>query len=197
LLIYRILPFLCPEWSLPLSKRDRRCSVLVKKYVTLRLPWSEVHIVKRPFCQNSTVTNDKILILLYKFLRGTEDLQASDVGKDPMICRVLQTVLGSIKGVDKFQLHVGRTSGDYSQASYHIGPGPIPGHHVTIVVDKVALRQVFSHSFRFPCRLSFHRMPHTHLSSGAGTTGQLVAGVPSASFSLHLENKIYCDMTMI
>jgi hypothetical protein len=35
----------------------------------------------------------------------------------------------------------------------------------------------------FPCQLSFHQMLHTHLSSGAGTIGQLVADVPSG-FSL-------------
>jgi hypothetical protein len=48
------------------------------------------------------------------------------------------------------------------------------------VVDKVALEQVFSEYFGFPCQFSFHRLLHTnHLSSGAGTTGQLVADVPS------------------
>jgi hypothetical protein len=52
--------------------------------------------------------------------------------------------------------------------------------HVGFVVDKVALGQVFSQYFDFPCQFSFHRLLHTHhLSSGAGTTGQLVAGVPS------------------
>jgi hypothetical protein len=45
----------------------------------------------------------------------------------------------------------------------------------------VALEQVLSWYFGFPCQFSFHRMLHTHhhLSSGAGTTGQLVAEVPS------------------
>jgi hypothetical protein len=48
------------------------------------------------------------------------------------------------------------------------------------VVDKVPLGQVFSEYFSFPCHFSFHRMLHTHhLSSGAGTIGQLVADVPS------------------
>jgi hypothetical protein len=48
------------------------------------------------------------------------------------------------------------------------------------VVDKVAVGQVFSEYFGFPCQFSFHRMVDTHhLSSGAGTTGQLVADVQS------------------
>jgi hypothetical protein len=53
--------------------------------------------------------------------------------------------------------------------------------HVRSVVDKVALGQVFSEFFGFPCQLSFHRLLHIHhhLSSGDGTIGQLVADVPS------------------
>jgi hypothetical protein len=42
------------------------------------------------------------------------------------------------------------------------------------VVDKVALGQVFSQYFGFPCQSSFHQLlyNHLHLSSGAGTIGQ-------------------------
>jgi hypothetical protein len=47
------------------------------------------------------------------------------------------------------------------------------------VVDKVALGQVFSEYFGFPCQSSFHQQLHNHhhhhhhhLSSGAGTIGQ-------------------------
>jgi hypothetical protein len=48
------------------------------------------------------------------------------------------------------------------------------------VVDKAALGQGFSEYFRFPCQFSFHRLLHTHhLSSGAGTVGQLVTDVSS------------------
>jgi hypothetical protein len=58
---------------------------------------------------------------------------------------------------------------------------------VGFVVDKVALGQVFSMYFGFPCQFSFHRLfhihHHHHLSSGAGTIGQIVAAVPSG-FSL-------------
>jgi hypothetical protein len=53
--------------------------------------------------------------------------------------------------------------------------------HVGFVVGKVALGQVFSEYFDFPCQFLFHRLLHIHhhLSSGAGTIGQLVADVPS------------------
>jgi hypothetical protein len=52
---------------------------------------------------------------------------------------------------------------------------------VGLVVDKVALVQVFSDCFGFPCQFSFHQMLHNHphLSSWAGITGQLMADVPS------------------
>jgi hypothetical protein len=53
------------------------------------------------------------------------------------------------------------------------GPGSIPGN-MGFVVDKV-----FSEYFGFPCQFSFHRLLHTHLPSGAGTIGPLLAGVPS------------------
>jgi hypothetical protein len=50
-------------------------------------------------------------------------------------------------------------------------------------MQKVALGQVFSKYFSFPCQFSFHRLLyiHHHLSSGAGTIGQLVADVPSGN----------------
>jgi hypothetical protein len=53
--------------------------------------------------------------------------------------------------------------------------------YVGFVVDKVALGQVSSEYFGFPCQSSFHQLLHNHphLSSGAGTIGQLVADVPS------------------
>jgi hypothetical protein len=53
--------------------------------------------------------------------------------------------------------------------------------HVGFVVDKVALGQVFSEYFGFPCQFSFHRLFHIHhhLSSGAGTIDQLAADIPS------------------
>jgi hypothetical protein len=45
---------------------------------------------------------------------------------------------------------------------------------VGFVVDKVALGQVFSEYFSFPCQSSFHHLfhIHPHLSYGAGTIGQ-------------------------
>jgi hypothetical protein len=44
---------------------------------------------------------------------------------------------------------------------------------------KVALGQVLSEYFGFPCQFLFHETLHPHLSSGAGTMGPLVADVPS------------------
>jgi hypothetical protein len=51
---------------------------------------------------------------------------------------------------------------------------------VGFVVGKLALGQVISKYFGFPCQLSFHRLLHIHdLSFEAGTIGQIVADVPS------------------
>jgi hypothetical protein len=64
------------------------------------------------------------------------------------------------------------------------------------VVDKVALGQVFSENFRFPCQFSFYRLLHTHhLLSGAGRIGQIVAAVPD-SISPH-EKIIIIIMTHV
>jgi hypothetical protein len=54
-------------------------------------------------------------------------------------------------------------------------PGFEPGSdHVGFVVD-----HVFSEYFGFPCQFAFHRLLHNHhLSSRAGTIGQLVTDVP-------------------
>jgi hypothetical protein len=49
--------------------------------------------------------------------------------------------------------------------------------HVGFVVDKVAFVQLLSEYFGVPCQLSFHQMPHTHLSSKAGTIGPLMTGL--------------------
>jgi hypothetical protein len=51
---------------------------------------------------------------------------------------------------------------------------------VGFLADKGAPGQVFSESFGIPRKFSFIKMIHTHhLSSGAGTIGQLLADVPS------------------
>jgi hypothetical protein len=55
------------------------------------------------------------------------------------------------------------------------GASDKPGFiHVGYVVDKVALGQVFSEYFGFPCQSSFHQYLHNHchLSSWVGTIGQ-------------------------
>jgi hypothetical protein len=42
-------------------------------------------------------------------------------------------------------------------------PGFKPGYsHVGFVVDKVALRQIFSEYFGFPCQSSIHQFLHNH-----------------------------------
>jgi hypothetical protein len=52
--------------------------------------------------------------------------------------------------------------------------------HVGFMIDKIALGQVFSEVLRLPLPFSFHRLlQFHHLSSGAGTIGQLVADVPN------------------
>jgi hypothetical protein len=53
------------------------------------------------------------------------------------------------------------------------------------MVDKVAMGQVFSEYFGFPCEFLFHLLLHTHhhLPSGAGTIDQILADV-SSGFSL-------------
>jgi hypothetical protein len=56
---------------------------------------------------------------------------------------------------------------------------------VGFVVDEVQLGQVFTEYFGFLCQFSFHRLLHIHLSSGAGTIGQLVADVPSGLSLTH------------
>jgi hypothetical protein len=60
-------------------------------------------------------------------------------------------------------------------------PGFEPGSdHVGFVVDKVALGQVFTKYFGFPCQFEFHRLLHNRrLSSGAGTMGRTVAAAPN------------------
>jgi hypothetical protein len=51
--------------------------------------------------------------------------------------------------------------------------------NVGIVVKQMAMGQVSSELFGFPCQLSFRRLLHNHPSSEEGTIGQLLADVPS------------------
>jgi hypothetical protein len=61
------------------------------------------------------------------------------------------------------------------------GPGFEPrSGNVAFVVDRVTLGQVFSGYLGFPYQILFHRLLHVHhLSSKAGTIGQLVADIPN------------------
>jgi hypothetical protein len=58
------------------------------------------------------------------------------------------------------------------------------------MVHKVALWQISFQYFGLSCQFLFHPMLHTHLSSGAGTIGPLVADVPSG-LSLIPPQEIY------
>jgi hypothetical protein len=62
----------------------------------------------------------------------------------------------------------------------HRFPGLEPwSGHVGSVVAKVALGQVLSEYFGFPCQ-SFHRLHHTHHHHPSSGAAALVADVPSA-----------------
>jgi hypothetical protein len=64
---------------------------------------------------------------------------------------------------------------------------------VGFVVDKVALGQVFSECFGFPCQSSFHQLLHNHhRSSGAGTIGQQWPTYQADSVSPHPEKLVLC-----
>jgi hypothetical protein len=52
--------------------------------------------------------------------------------------------------------------------------------HVGFVVDKVAMGQVFSEYFGFPCQFALHQLLHTHRAiRGWYSIGQTVADVPN------------------
>jgi hypothetical protein len=61
-------------------------------------------------------------------------------------------------------------------------------------VDEVTVGQVSSEYFGFPCQFSFHQVLHNHLSSGTGTTGQLIADVPSG-LRLAPSHENYCAIS--
>jgi hypothetical protein len=62
---------------------------------------------------------------------------------------------------------------------------------VGFVVDEVALGQVSSEYFGFPCQISFHQLLpiHYHTSSEEGSTGQTVAEVPTGHNLTLLQEK--------
>jgi hypothetical protein len=81
------------------------------------------------------------------------------------------------------------SSGGLSPASHRGGPGSSPGQVMWNLWWTVALEQVFSEYFGFPCQFSFNQLFRTHhLSSVAGTIGQFVADVPSG---LRLHIRVY------
>ena len=64
--------------------------------------------------------------------------------------------------------------------------GPQGQRNVAVTTDLALLLVVA----KFPCQFSFHRMLHTHLSSGVGATG--VSDVPSGQ-SLNPTQRIVAD----
>jgi hypothetical protein len=65
-------------------------------------------------------------------------------------------------------------------ASHRGGPGSSPGQVMWDCGTQSCTGARFLRVLRFPLHFSFHRLLHTHhLSSGADSIGQLVAGVPS------------------
>jgi hypothetical protein len=73
--------------------------------------------------------------------------------------------------------HIQAVSRRLSTAAARIRAGSV---HVEFVVDKVALGQVFSEYFGFPCNFPFHQLLHNlYVSSEAGTISQTVVAVPN------------------
>jgi hypothetical protein len=72
---------------------------------------------------------------------------------------------------------------------------------VGFVVDKVALGQLFSKYFGFPCQFAFQLLLHNHhhLSSGPGTVGQTVAVVTKGTESHPMRKikKISCIFSVV
>jgi hypothetical protein len=63
---------------------------------------------------------------------------------------------------------------EYTIFILRTGLDPRSGN-VGLVVDEVERGQVFFEYSGFPYQFSFHRLLHTHLSSGAGAIGPRVA----------------------
>jgi hypothetical protein len=65
------------------------------------------------------------------------------------------------------------------------GPGFAPEcGHVGFVVDKLALGQVFSKYFGFPCQLSFHQILHPHNHPGQVQWARSVCRAEWAKYGL-------------
>jgi hypothetical protein len=71
---------------------------------------------------------------------------------------------------------------------------------IYIYIYILAMGQVCSEHYGFPCQFSFHQMVHTHLSSGAGTIGHLVVDHIPSGLSLtpphEIKRKIYVSVCM-
>jgi hypothetical protein len=115
----------------------------------------------------------------YQTCRATIDERRKHFSRHRMVflsrcCRLSCEQLANVQQLMMFSdlWITGNTNkhyGDY--ACLRFKPG---SSHVGFVVDKVALGQVLSEYFGFPCKSSFHQFLHNHhhLSSGAGTIDQ-------------------------
>jgi hypothetical protein len=62
---------------------------------------------------------------------------------------------------------------------------------VGFVVDKVALGQVFSKYFGFPCQSSFYQFLHNHLTYHPGLVQQVSSGRRTQSPTAQIKKKMY------
>jgi hypothetical protein len=110
--------------------------------------------------------------MIVEMATGASDYNGN--GKFPPVFAKIQHVCTSHSGsIHSYASHVA--------SSNNIAHIKFTTAYYICEVEKKALGQVFSGYFGFPCQFSFHQQLHIHhhLSSGAGTIGQLVADVPS------------------
>jgi hypothetical protein len=108
------------------------------------------------FSVRSAVENgeQRNYILYSRFLSGfSDELRDGRSGFDPLPCKIFLMAVQYFK-----QLVAGFPPRR---------PGFEPGSsHVIFVADKVALGQVFSEYFGFPCQSSFHKLLHHYNHQG-------------------------------
>jgi hypothetical protein len=140
----------------PLLDLDRFFSFLIF-YTVGRTPWTGDQLVARPLPKHRTAhTQNK-----------RTHISMPWVGIEPTIL-----VFEWAKTIHDFDRAAGLA---VAQAVSHRAPTTatrvqVQARSIGFVVDKVALGQVFSDYFGFPCQFSFHRLLHIHhhLSSGTG-----------------------------
>jgi hypothetical protein len=132
------------------------------------------------FMPHFSVANENSLPVLFRY---------------PVVMRYTKTREGTLTNLT---LRPSHSSSDQWPVSYlPRRSGFDPGSsHLGSVADKVRMGLVSSEYFGSPSQFSIHHMLHIHLSSGAGTIGQLVADVPSG-LSLTPPHKTYKKYTIL